>query len=411
MKKAMVLITAIFTLGLTVFAAGDYGTPGEFLSWGAGARALGMGKAFTGLADDVSAIYYNPAGLAQQNPYQFTFLHVMLFENTMYDFAAASVPFSGIGTIGLAYVRLGSSEFDGRNKIWQATGKFDISNQAVLLSYARDIFGPVSGGINIKLVTESVDKKSSIGYGVDAGFFYVPAEFLSVGLSLINALPPVVKLNNSAETFPVSLKFGIAGHLIGDRIIPTLDLEQEFSKKAFKLRAGLEINPIDDLSVRAGKDETELTFGIGYRVMKNYKIDYSASMQELGWTHRFAFSLAFGGFDVSMKAEPKIFSPVGVKKTTTLSIYAQTKYPAVEWELNIMNEDGDAVRSYSGDENPPPSIIWDGKDDRGLPVTDGEYRCVLKVKDKNGKVIESSPETVKISSRLPMTPGSIELEE
>ncbi len=107
MKRLLAVTAAILILTTFAFAAGDYGTPGEFLNWGAGARALGMGRAFTGLADDVAAIYYNPAGLAQQNPFQISLMHVTLFYDTMYDFAAASYPVSGIGTFGLAYIRLG----------------------------------------------------------------------------------------------------------------------------------------------------------------------------------------------------------------------------------------------------------------------------------------------------------------
>ena len=79
MKRTALILTLALGLSALICAAGDYGTPGEFLNWGAGARAMGLGKAFTGLADDPSAIYYNPAGLALQNPLQITLQHVILF--------------------------------------------------------------------------------------------------------------------------------------------------------------------------------------------------------------------------------------------------------------------------------------------------------------------------------------------
>jgi flagellar hook assembly protein FlgD len=69
------------------------------------------------------------------------------------------------------------------------------------------------------------------------------------------------------------------------------------------------------------------------------------------------------------------------------------------------------VRTYSGEDNTPASIIWNGKDDRGLPVGDGEYKLVMKVKDKSGRSIESGRETVKVSSSIPLQGGGVKLEE
>lgn len=410
MRKILFIIFAIILFN-NLFSKGDYGTPGEFLTWGAGARSLGMGKAFTGLSDDATAIYYNPAGLAYQNPLQISLNHVMLFYDTMFDFVAITYPVSGVGTFGIAYTRLGSTGFEGRDVQWKPLGNFDLANQAVTLSYAKDIISWLGIGINLKLISENIFDKNAIGYGADVGLMWVPSEYFSFGLSIINALPPSIKLNQTAENFPIVIKSGFALKLFGERIIPVIDLEKELSKKDLKFRFGLEGYPLQNLALRVGMDETEITFGIGYTFMKYYKFDYSLSSQELGFSHRASFTLAFGGFDVNVTAEPKIFSPVGIKKTVTISIYAVTKYPIKEWELNIINEEGDAIRTYSGDDKPPVSLIWDGKDDRGLPVGDGEYKIVMKVKDKNGKEIVSGAETVKISSTLPMQPGTIQLEE
>ena len=394
-----------------VFAKGDYGTAGEFLNWGAGARSMGMGKAFTGLADDPSAIYYNPAGLALQNPLQVTAQHVFLFEDTFFDFGAVTYPVSGIGTFALSFIGLTSLNYDYRDALWNETfDDFAVLQQAYVLSYARDIFSWLAAGMNFKLVNETVFDATSIGYGLDIGLMFTPSDIISFGLSVMNVLPANMKLSQQAEYLPITIKFGAALKLFGERIIPVLDMEQELSGKDFKFRMGIELYPIQQVAVRAGLDETELTFGLG-AYFKPYRVDYSLAYQELGFSHRVSFTLAFGGFDVNLAAEPKIFSPVGTKKNTTISIYAVTKYPIVEWELNILNEDGDVVRSYSGDEKTPQFVVWDGKDDRGLPVSDGEYKCIMKVKDKNKREFESNRETVKISSSIPTQPGSIRFDE
>jgi flagellar hook assembly protein FlgD len=118
-----------------------------------------------------------------------------------------------------------------------------------------------------------------------------------------------------------------------------------------------------------------------------------------------------GGFEMTLKAAPKIFSPVGIKKVTTFAIRAVSKYPVREWEMNIKDQNGDIVRSYSGEDNPPNQIVWNGKDDRGLPAPDGNFSAQLVVTDSNGKVIKSNFESVRIQSAVPLGgEGGLELE-
>ncbi|MCE5301247.1 MAG: PorV/PorQ family protein [Spirochaetia bacterium] len=410
MKRIAAIALVSLMLIPAAFADGDYGQPGEFLNWGAGARSLALGRAFTALADDASAVYYNPAGLGLQNPLQITLQHAFLFVDTIYDYAAVIYPVSGIGTFGASWVRLGSTGFDSRDMQWASSGTFGIVNEAFVLSYGRELFPWISIGANMKLIHEAVFNDSGLGYGADVGVMWLPADFINVGLSVINAVPASVKLNTTAENFPITLKFGVAFKLLSDRLVPVFDFEKAFANKDFKFRMGIEGYPIQNLALRAGLDETEFSFGAGY-FLRPVRVDYAIAMQELGMSHRVSVTLAFGGFDINLAAEPKIFSPVGTKKSTTISIYAVTKNPIAEWELNVINEDGDVVRTYSGDDNPPASVMWNGKDDRGLPAGDGEYKFTMTVKDKNGRVIESNMETVKISSSVPMQPGSIKLEE
>lgn len=411
MKKITAFIAVLCLVSFALFAKGDYGSPGEFLNWGAGARSLAMGKAFTALADDPSAIYYNPAGLALQNPIQVALQHVFLYEDTMYDFGAITYPVSGIGTFGVGYVRLGSMNFNARDERWTDLGEFNIADQAFILSYGREITSWLAMGLNLKVVNQANFEVSSTGFGIDAGIIWAPSNYVSFGISVINALPPTsLKLIETAETYPVILKGGVALKLLGDRVIPTMDVEQEFSGRDFKFRMGIDIYPFQQLALRAGLDETEVAFGAGF-FWRPVRLDYSIGFSDIGFSNRLTLTFAFGGFDINLTADPKIFSPVGTKRTTTVSIYAVTKYPIDDWELNIINEDGDVVRSYSGNEKPPKFVIWDGKDDRGLPVSDGEYRCVMQVKDKTGRTLESNIESVKISSSIPMQPGTIQLEE
>ncbi len=282
----------------------------------------------------------------------------------------------------------------------------------MILCYAKDVLSNLSVGINLKVVNESVFSYSGAGFGADIGLLFYPNEYINIGLDVMNAVPTSIKLQDQAEVLPLTIKAGIALKLLGERIIPVVDVQKEMDNKDVKFMFGLEGYPAQFMALRIGMDETEqLTVGAGVNFMKYYKIDYSFSSEALGYSHRLSLTMAFGGFDVNLAADPKIFSPVGIRKITTISIYAMTKYEITEWELDVINEDGDVVRTYSGEEKPPASVMWDGKDDRGLPVGDGEYVCQMKVKDKNGKEIKSNDEKVKVSSALPMQPGNLEIQQ
>ena len=96
---SLILAQAVF---LDVSAQdGIAGMPGTYLQMGVGARALGFGKAYTALATDATAIYWNPAALADQNPYQVYFTHSLLFYDTHFDYLAGSLPTRDLGSFGL----------------------------------------------------------------------------------------------------------------------------------------------------------------------------------------------------------------------------------------------------------------------------------------------------------------------
>ena len=75
MKKmaALILIPGLVTMMTTASTAGGVGTTGaQFLKIGTGARPVAMGYAFSAVADDLNALYWNPAGLALQMDRQMT---------------------------------------------------------------------------------------------------------------------------------------------------------------------------------------------------------------------------------------------------------------------------------------------------------------------------------------------------
>ena len=205
-KKLFVLLSILFisftsTNAQTVF--GKYA--GEFMAIGIGGRPLGMGGAFVAVANDVTAGYYNPAGLANLNYPQVSLMHSEQFGNLVnYDYAAVGIPFGTDMSFGLSVMRLGVDGIpDTRNALIDGqTGELindinniyarldysritEFSNQdwAFYLTFAKRMSDKFYWGANIKIIRRDIAEFGATGVGFDFGAFYTPIDNLTLGLN------------------------------------------------------------------------------------------------------------------------------------------------------------------------------------------------------------------------------------
>ena len=78
-------------------------TAATFLEIPVGARAIGMGGAFVGTANDVTSLFWNPAGIARLNHREALFSHTNWIADMMFNFAGAAVPIGDFGSLGLSF--------------------------------------------------------------------------------------------------------------------------------------------------------------------------------------------------------------------------------------------------------------------------------------------------------------------
>src|SRR3989339_598557 len=102
LKRQLGLITtlAVVMLSLDYCAHAAVATGASFLKVGAGARAAAMGDAFSAVADDVTALYWNPAGLIQLKQNQLTIGHVESYEQVRHEYFGYCHPYKG-GAFGI----------------------------------------------------------------------------------------------------------------------------------------------------------------------------------------------------------------------------------------------------------------------------------------------------------------------
>ena len=185
--RGLLLLGVSVALALPV-AAQSTKTPkysNEFLNLGVGARALGMGKVQVSLADNATAGYWNPAGLANQTAkYDGVLMHSELFSGVVKnDYAAFSMPLDDKSAIGVSVLRLGVDNIaDTRNLIneygyidYSKIEYFSVADYALLLSYARKVSSVegLSVGANGKIIYRNIGKfATGYGFGIDAGVQY-----------------------------------------------------------------------------------------------------------------------------------------------------------------------------------------------------------------------------------------------
>jgi hypothetical protein len=337
--RSAALLAAGAALSLALAAAPAHATryAGEFLRIGVGARALGMGSAFAGLADDGTAAFWNPAGIATLGSREITAMHAEQFGSIVkYDFLSYTMPLGSPGRpkqgLAVSLIRLGVDEIpDTRNlEILDVNGNgkfdypedrlivdesrfvFDSDNDvALLFSYAREVSRGLSLGGNLKIVRQWLgDSLRSNGFGLDLGALYVGPSGWSAGAKLSDATTTQILWNTGTDEFIApSLRAGLAKtHALSKNrrhvITAALDVQVGFSDEqlssqanlgsvTFEFHPGLEYWLERKLALRTGLEARNFTAGAGFRYRK-FGLDYAyLDHQDLDSSHRISALFSF----------------------------------------------------------------------------------------------------------------------
>lgn len=346
--RGLGLSLVIITLAAGMFAtvpaqAAKYA--GSFMENGVGARAFGMGGAFTAVADDPSATFWNPAGLAGVQAHEIMAMHSELFGDLIdRDFVAYVQPVSWSllggtdGGVGISVIRLGVDDIpfvnhlteqldtngDGQVSDTELLGILDLQDEiryksdqelALLFSYGESL-GAWQVGANLKFIRQSIGEYSSLGVGLDVGllrpqvwrrldfgvkFQDITTTYLHWSTGTNEVIKPAV-VPGLAWRQPLprwNMSFTVAGSLetrfenrksadpwSAGRITakPHLGLEMGFSERVF-LRGGFD----------SGFEDKHLTAGAGFR-FDPLTVDYAYAGDTLDndeVTHRISVAFRF----------------------------------------------------------------------------------------------------------------------
>jgi hypothetical protein len=280
--------------------AGEPGTAG-FLSLrlGAGARPAGMGDAYVSLAEDATAAYWNPAGLAAVQSTHFTLMHQEWLSSARMETASLAHA-TGVGNFGLHFSGMYFDELE-RFETASATptGRFNVYEIAVSGAYGRQIVKEVDVGVAVKGLHSKLDQDTANGWAADIGARYhtrIPgltfagvAQNLGPKLTFIQEefpLPATARVGADYQRDVPALRGRVTG--AAELLFPTDgDARQHFGLEyVFRDLAAARIG------YKANYDSQGLTFGVGVR-KAGYRFDYAYVDidNDLGTGHKFAFSI------------------------------------------------------------------------------------------------------------------------
>ena len=198
----------VFTPSVRISEALESGA--EFLRIDTDARAGAMSSAGAASAMGISAMNYNPAGIATIGKGEAALSHSALYLGTVHDFVGAgfSMPGSAGWKMGLSFARLSSGSMEGRTASRSRSGGYSAYDQAASLAVARQ-YGRDSVGGAVKYIERSIAGVKGTGYAVDMGVKRglrgIP---VSVGIAVQN-LGPGIKYISQRDQLPLSVSAGI----------------------------------------------------------------------------------------------------------------------------------------------------------------------------------------------------------
>lgn len=292
MKKPVAVIIGILILGIGIKSyAASWGTTGaDFLNIGVGERAVAMGGAFSAIADDATAPYWNPAGLVQLEEKEFLASYNLWLQGIGQGYLSLTLP-SVASTLSLGINYFGTSmemrDEEGNNP---TGGRFTASHLHLFASYGKRISQRLCLGLTAGYLQETIEEYKQSAFLGNVGLLYFLGEHFSLAVVVQNLGTRI-----GAAPLPLTLRTGASFRSKG------LVLATDIVRPAYGdlyLSLGAERRITEHLSFRLGYRSGQdigsgLSTGLGFET-GSYRVNYAyVPWGDLGSAHRISLAIEF----------------------------------------------------------------------------------------------------------------------
>ena len=248
----IIVMILVALVGDVTVAATDVGrTAADFLMIGHGARAASLGGAYTAMASEATAAYWNPAGLTGLEGTEVTFGHFAWFQDITVEQASFGFPLSDrfSGALSATYVSYGTIQgYDLTGQPSDDVVAYDWNGGISLAAAISDRF---SIGLTGRYINQRLDDVSASAFAGDFGVRYSDESF-AIGATVVN-LGSDMKFYQASEKLPAAARLGVMFRPFSETVATSLEVEQRFYGDLY-IRQGLEFGFDETYFLRAGFD-------------------------------------------------------------------------------------------------------------------------------------------------------------
>jgi hypothetical protein len=277
------------------------GLAGPLDNGGAGARALAMGSAFVGVADDASALYWNPAGLSNLDGLNLALHHNAWLAGIVQETAEAAAPAGILGAFGASVDYISYGTFAGYDASGASTADYSANRYGFDLGWGKELLRGFSAGAALKGSSQAISGSTYNNLAADLGLLWKPAPGLGLGLTWTN-LGNQVAGYAQASDLNLGASYGLKPR-DDNRLLLAVSGTWE-PNGVNRMAYGLEDVVHEFMALRVGYDvgdaDTQiqglanLSLGLGLMI-RGFELDYAyLPYGDLGTAQRLSLTYAFG---------------------------------------------------------------------------------------------------------------------